>query len=141
MNACLGKHPEFATKSTKRCHTQTLNSDHRRNTIRLIGDAVMTDHLPTSSTDRPASSSAGHIRRFATDAIAGLGLFTLGMVMTSGTSALAATLTLDNASGLLQQPSVADPVVLLAAVFSVLFALNAAFFRHLARAYVRSGRK
>lgn len=99
----------------------------------------MTTSLP--STIETSKTSGGHIRRFITDAFAGLGLFTLGMVMTSGSDALAATLSLENTSGLLQQPSAAHPVVLLAAVFSVLFALNASFFRHLARAYARTGRK
>jgi hypothetical protein len=101
----------------------------------------MTHIVPTSA-DTSTSSSAGPVRRFMTDALLGLGLFGLGMVMTTGPGALAATITLDpSTSGLLQQTSAAQPVVLLAAVFSLLFAFNAAFFRHLARAYTRTGRR
>ena len=59
----------------------------------------MTDTLPTSTTELSPNAKGGHVRRFLTDALAGLGLFALGMVMTSGSSALAATLTLDASTG------------------------------------------
>ena len=95
----------------------------------------MTQLLPTSTEQAP--STAGHIRRFVADAFAGLGLFTLAMVTTSGPGALA----LESTTDMLQQPTVARPWLLLALVFSMLFALNASFFRHLARAYARNGRK
>jgi hypothetical protein len=102
----------------------------------------MTD-IEHASTETMSTSNRVHIRRFATDAVAGLGLFGLAATLTCSSTALAATLALSdtNTSGLIETQPSAHPVVLLALVFSLLFAFNAAFFRHLSRTYNRNGRK
>ncbi len=100
-------------------------------------------HIVHSSTETLATRKSVHIRRFVTDALAGFGLFALGSTLTSGSGALAATLNLAETNPsrlLLADPSI-HPVAMLALVFSLLFAFNAAFFRHLSRAYSRAGRK
>ena len=84
-------------------------------------------------------SHRGGTRRFVTDALAGLGLFCLAAVMWAGTPSFAANMflaELGRTVDVLTDVSAASPhVLVLAAGFSVLFALNAAFFRHLACVY------
>jgi hypothetical protein len=72
------------------------------------------------------------ISRFAVDALTGFGLFLLIAALTAGTTSFAAAKLL----GEVAEASAESPgLVLLAVTFSVLFALNAAFFRHLRRDY------
>ena len=91
------------------------------------------------------TSNTHHVRRFVTDACAGLGVFGLLTTVVAGTSTFAATFALAgtetsniamaNASG------GEGSILVLAIVFSVLFAFNAAFFRHLGRAYIGATRR
>jgi hypothetical protein len=86
------------------------------------------------------------MRHFIADALAGAGIFALATTCVSGTSAIAATLNLSEVSETsaalaMAQSSAgsgnAPSFLVLGLVFSVLFAFNAAFFRHLGRAYAR----
>lgn len=87
-------------------------------------------------TERP---STPHFGRFATDAFAGLGVFIVTTLLVAGGDTFAATL---NASDPLMSNSPASsPVIVLAVVFSLLFAVNAAFFRHLGRTYRAAPRR
>ena len=91
------------------------------------------------------TSNTHHVRRFVTDACAGLGVFGLLTTVVAGTGTFAATLALTgtetsniamaNASG------GEGSILVLGIVFSVLFAFNAAFFRHLGRAYIGAPRR
>ncbi|MEQ1576942.1 MAG: hypothetical protein ABL894_04750 [Hyphomicrobium sp.] len=91
------------------------------------------------------SSNANHTKRFVTDALAGLGVFVLITTMVAGSGSFAATLTLvENENMNYSMANAAGnehSIVVLGIVFSVLFALNAAFFRHLGRAYTGASRR
>lgn len=86
-----------------------------------------------------------HVRRFAADSALGLGLvFTLA-TLTVGDASLASSEFLDEfgeAATLLADAGVSSPnLLVLAAVVSLLFALNLAFVRHLRRQHVASRRR
>ena len=89
------------------------------------------------------SSNIHHGRRFAIDATAGLGLFALITTLVAGTGTFAATLSFDEPDAIALAGSTGSEhsILVLALVFSLLFALNAAFFRHLGRAYTGSTRR
>lgn len=91
-------------------------------------------------TASPKSSATRHTRRYVADAAAGLGLFILLTVMVAGTSTFAGTLAFtdpENMNIAMANASGSEhSIVVLGIVFAVLFAFNAAFFRHLGRAYI-----
>lgn len=86
-----------------------------------------------------------HVRRFVTDALAGLGVFALLTTMVAGTGTFAATFAVadpENMNIAMANASGGEgSILVLAVVFSVLFAFNAAFFRHLGRAYIVATRR
>ena len=86
------------------------------------------------------SSTTLHTRRYFADAAAGLSLFVLGTIMVAGTDTLAATFAVadpENLNIAMANASGSEhSIVVLGLVFAVLFAFNAAFFRHLGRAYI-----
>lgn len=90
------------------------------------------------------SSNTRHIRSFAADQLAGLGIFGIGTTLVSGTSAFADTFTFASPDSppfaIASASSGSHTVLVLGLVFSVLFAFNAAFFRHLGRAYSQAPR-
>ncbi len=94
---------------------------------------------PSETAYSDAQAPSGSPRRFVTDALAGLGLFCLLAVIWASTPSFAADMLLaelGRAFDVLAEASAASPQVLvLAAGFSVIFALNAAFFRHLTGFY------
>lgn len=80
-----------------------------------------------------------HIRHFATDALAGFGIYLVIAAMTVSDSSFAASALLEEleeAAVRVADAGVSSPTFLtLAAVFSLFFALNAAFVRHIRRNY------
>ena len=89
MNALLGKHPEFDTMPSKQRHTGAVFYRQRQNLSQMRGIEAMTDGLHTPL--KPSGIKNGlHIRRFVTDALAGMGLFVLGTLLTTGSGAAAA---------------------------------------------------
>jgi len=90
------------------------------------------------------SHNSSHIRRFAIDTLTGAGLYFLIATLTLGSRSFAADglLTEIGAAAVkVADESVSSPgFLMLAAAFAVLFALNAAFFRHLTRLYAPAGR-
>lgn len=91
------------------------------------------------------TSNSNHVRRFVTDTLAGAGVFGLLTTMVAGTSTFAATFTLaDTQTSNIAMANASGgegSILVLAIVFSVLFAFNAAFFRHLGRAYIGATRR
>ncbi len=94
---------------------------------------------PSETAYSDVQAPSDNTRRFVTDALAGLGLFCLLAVVWASTPSFAADMLLaelGRAFDVLAETGAASPhVLVLAAGFSVLFALNAAFFRHLACFY------
>lgn len=82
-------------------------------------------------------------RYFIADAVTGAGIFVLGAIMMGGTRSFAATFALADPVNLaLSEPQMKEQSMLvLGIVFSLLFAFNAAFFRHLGRAYSGPSRR
>lgn len=80
-----------------------------------------------------------HIRLFFADALLGLGLFFIAATVTVGSTSFAGSTLLEDvgeAAVKVADASVSSPrILMLAAVGSVLFALNSAFFRHLRRSH------
>lgn len=80
-----------------------------------------------------------YLRRFVADAFAGLGLFLLGSVLTLSNASFAASGFIgefgEAAEKLADAGMTRPEIMTLAVAFSLLFALNAAFFRHLRRLY------
>jgi len=107
------------------------------------------------TTARYARSARPRVR-FAIDAVIGLAVFFALTAATLGPSAAASLLGIDAAQSALTDGSITQPLfvahqtmawdlngtnvkfLMLAAVFSALFALNNAFVRHLRKAYIRS---
>ena len=93
-------------------------------------------------TESPKTSD---IKSFATDVFAGAGLFVLVTTLVVGSESVAATLSLTDMGpaslALADASGTAHSMAVLGVVFSVLFAFNAAFFRHLGRAYTGTSRR
>lgn len=78
---------------------------------------------------------AKHLRRFATDALVGAGLFLVTATMPMGNASFAASALLDEVSAAASKVADASSpgFWVLAGACSLLFALNLAFFRHIRR--------
>jgi len=90
-----------------------------------------------------AKSQNRAVRRFFADSLAGLGLFIVATALVAGTDAFSGTLALAHTANFdtsmaLPASSSDSSILVLALVFSLLFAFNAAFFRHLS-AYSNAG--
>ncbi len=86
---------------------------------------------------------AKHFRRFAADALVGLGLFFVTAAVTVGNASLAAPGILAEVTEAAEKVADASSpgFLMLALVSSVLFALNMAFFRHIRRSHAAVRRR
>jgi hypothetical protein len=154
MNTLLYKHLRIATLQAFRRHKTPVFyvPDHTGKPTPEGECATMTNSpsFSPSTTSTPARSSplaSKNVRRFAADACAGAGFFVLIATMAAGTGSIAATFSLAETSeastalALAQSSGNEHSILVLGLVFSVLFAFNAAFFRHLGRAYTGAGRR
>lgn len=91
------------------------------------------------------TSLSQHLRRFAADASLGLGLFFVAATLTVSNTSFARETLLEgvgDAAVKVADVSISSPsFLMLAAVSSALFALNAAFFRHLRRSHAAAHRR